>query len=101
MLISSRLFFCGLGPVLAISLGSRLFLLLGFSGLIAILRELLFLELGRFGKHQVEMRGDGFAFAVRVARQVHGVRGTGGFAEVINQFALAGMDLEGWVEDLA
>ena len=46
------------------------------------------------------MRADGFAFAVRVARQVDGVRSACGFLKIVDNFDLAGDDFVGRLEDV-
>ncbi len=56
-------------------------------------------ELGRLGKHHGEVRGDGFSFAVRVAREIDGIGGCGALPQVVDHFSLAGNDLEGWLEN--
>src|SRR5580704_7076869 len=53
---------------------------------------------GRFGQNHGEVRGDGFSFAVGVARQVDGVRGVGSFAEIIDDLAFARDDLKSGLE---
>ena len=56
--------------------------------------------LGRLRKHHGEVRGNRFSFAVRVARQVDGVRGVGSFTEIVDDLAFARNDLKGWLKNL-
>ena len=46
------------------------------------------------------MRGDCFAFAVRVARQINGIRAVGRFAQVVDDLELAVDDLQGRLKNL-
>ena len=46
------------------------------------------------------MRGNGFAFAIGVTRQIDGIGGVRGFAKIVNDFAFAGDDLERRLKNL-
>src|SRR5579859_416132 len=95
-------FFRGFGFALAVRLGLGFFFFFRLGGrFVAIFtRRRFFFVFGGLGEHHGQMRGNRFAFAVRVARQIHGVRGVRRFPQVINDFAFAGNNLQGRLENL-
>src|SRR6266581_5995806 len=85
--------------------GSSLFFfdrLFGFGVFLLESRNAGFLldELGRLGKNQCEVRGNGFPLAIGVTRQVDGIGGVRGFAKIVNDFAFARDDLERRLKNL-
>ena len=61
---------------------------------------LLLFKLVRLRQHHCEVRGNRFAFAVRVARQIDRIGGIRRFAQVGDDLALAGNNLERRFENL-
>src|SRR6266851_105978 len=88
------------GLALGVALCFGLFFFLGFGRLVAILAGRFFFVFGGLGEHHRQMRGDRFALAVRVARQVHRVGCVRRFPQVVNNFAFAGNNLQGRLENL-
>ena len=56
--------------------------------------------LGRLGENHGEMRRNGLPLAVRVARQIDGIRGDRRLAKIIDDFALARNDLQRRLKNL-
>ena len=93
--VRGRLFLLGLGG------GFGFVLVLFRAGVLSFLsfgdqRGVLF----GFAQDFSEVRADGFAFAVRVTRQIDGFGAAGGFLQVVDDFELAGNDLVGWLKDV-
>src|SRR4029077_1123727 len=91
--------FGGFGLALGIRLGFGFFFFFRFGGFVAVAGRFFFV-FGGLGQHHRQVRRNRFAFAVRIARQIHRRGRASRFSQVINNLALARNNLQRRLKNL-